>query len=717
MKKTKKNTAKKAPHQSPDQAKKIKNRVFRLFQDNPEKSFSFRSILKNLSITKVKAKTELEMVLLKFFEKRLIKQLEDGTFRYNSEDEFAVGKVDFVSKEYAFIVCEGIEQDIRVVNKNMKQALDGDKVKIRIIKENTSRKEGEVVEVLERARTEFVGKIEISNRYAFVIPDHRKMYYDIFVRLENINKAHNGEKVVVQLIEWDATGKSPIGKVTKVLGKAGEHETEMNAIMQEFGLPVEFSNLVLHEADRISEEISETEIGKRRDFRKTTTFTIDPVDAKDFDDALSFELLSNGNYEIGVHIADVTHYVKEDTELEKEAQRRATSVYLVDRVVPMLPEKLSNMVCSLRPNEDKLTYSAVFEITPKGRIVSDWFGATIIHSNRRFSYEEAQEVLETGQGDFAQELNTLNQLAKIFQKKRFKSGAISFETVEVRFVLDENSKPIELIPKVRKDAHKLIEEFMLLANKHVAEFVYNIKKSKPRKTMVYRTHDSPSEDKLLNFAEFVKKFGYTIDTDVSKIAESMNALGEKMEGKPEQNVLQSLAIRTMAKAKYTTEEFGHFGLAFKHYSHFTSPIRRYPDMMAHRLLKHYLANGDSADKATYEKLSVHSSDMEKRAADAERASVKYKQVEYMQSFEPDQVFDGIITGLTEWGMYVEISKTKCEGMVRLATMEDDMYDFDDKKFCIVGRQTKRTIFMGDAVKVRLKKTDLEKRQIDLYMVY
>ncbi len=485
--------------------------------------------------------------------------------------------------------------------------------------------------------------------------------------------------------------------------------------MAEFGLPFRFPENVIVASKGIEEGISAEEIKKRVDFREVTTFTIDPEDAKDFDDAISFRKLDEGVYEIGVHIADVTHYVKPNSDLEKEAFDRATSVYLVDRTIPMLPERLSNELCSLRPREDKLTFAAVFEIDERLKIRKEWFGRTIIHSDMRFSYEEAQVILEKGQGELAAELRILNDIAKKLRKERFKKGAVNFETTEVKFKLDAKGKPLAVIPKIRKDAHKLIEEFMLLANKQVATFVYNKGKGKEKNTFVYRTHDFPDPDKVKDFSVFARQFGHKMNVDETSISSSLNKLMSEIEGKPEQNILEQLAIRTMAKAKYTTDAKGHFGLAFDHYSHFTSPIRRYPDMMVHRMLQHYLDDGNYLNKAEYEEKSIHSSEREKRAADAERASIKYKQVEFMASAEK-KVYEGLISGVTEWGIYVEIVETKCEGMVRMSDMTDDFYEFDEKNYRITGRKTRQVYTLGDKIKVRVKKTDIDKRLIDLVIV-
>ena len=509
--------------------------------------------------------------------------------------------------------------------------------------------------------------------------------------------------------------RSPEGEVTRVLGQAGENNAEIHSIMAEFDLPFEFPDHIEKEAESISDKITAKEIEKRRDFRDILTFTIDPVDAKDFDDALSWQILDNGNYEIGVHIADVTHYVKPESQLEKEAFDRATSVYLVDRTVPMLPERLSNGLCSLRPREDKLTFAAVFEMDDQANVINEWFGRTIIHSDRRFTYEEAQACIESNIGDYASELHKMNELAKKLRNRRFEKGAVNFETTEVRFKLDEKGKPLGIIPKIRKDAHKLIEEFMLLANKKVATYVWSMKKGENRNTFVYRTHDFPDPEKVNAFAKFAKRFGHELKTDQSAISNSLNSLMTEIEGKPEENVLQQLAIRSMAKAKYTTEAMGHFGLAFDHYTHFTSPIRRYPDMMVHRLLQHYLDRGKSVDKEDYEDKCTHSSEREKRAADAERASIKYKQVEYMQSVD-DRVFKGLISGVTEWGIFIEIVETKCEGMVRMVDMKDDYYEFDEENFRVFGRSNKKMYTLGDTVYVRVKSTDIDRRTIDLEFV-
>lgn len=687
-----------------------------IIDQGASRGYSFKQLLKRLNIEDRKGKVTIASMIDTLERQGRVTISKNGIIRGNYEQQYITGKVDYVNPRFAFIVTDELEDDVWVDYENMANALDGDVVKVALRPgRNGKRTEGEVVEIISRGRTEFVGRIEISDRHAFVIPDSRRMHYDIYVRLSDIKDAKNNEKVIVKITEWPTADRNPVGEVIKVLGPAGNNDTEMHAIMAEFGLPYEFEPEVEAEAEAIPVEIPEEEIKKRRDFRNVTTFTIDPVDAKDFDDALSIRKLENGNWEIGVHIADVTHYVKPGTLLEEEALRRATSVYLVDRTIPMLPEKLSNNLCSLRPHEDKLTFSAVFELDDDANIKSEWFGRTIIHSDRRFSYEEAQELIEGKDGDFKEEILTLNRLAYKLRDERFGKGAIGFETAEVKFKLDENGKPLAVIPKVRKDAHKLIEDFMLLANKRVAEFVYHMAPGKDKHTMIYRIHESPDPEKIRVFSQFAKRFGHNIVADEKKVAASFNKLIEDVEGKPEQDVLQNLAIRTMAKARYSTEELGHFGLAFDHYSHFTSPIRRYPDMMCHRMLQHYLDKGRSLDEDPQEEMAKHSSEMEKKAAEAERASIKYKQVEYMQLQEPGKVYEGIVSGVTEFGIYVELIETKCEGMVRMTDLNDDYYELDAENYRVIGQKTKRIINFGDKINVRVKDTNLAKRIIDLEM--
>jgi len=694
--------------------KQIQPLIVDLLAQHPGRGYQIKQILKALGVKDRKSKEIVTNAVYKLEDSGTLMKLRNGSYCIEASTEAIEGVVDYVNARFAFVVTpDETQSDIWISKDNLLGALDDDKVKVVLNpRKRGKHPEGKVVEVVERYRDEFVGRLEMSTRYGFVVPDFKKMFHDIFVRIEDLNGAKHNDKVLIKITSWPGRDKKPEGIITRSLGKAGEHNAEIHSIMAEFGLPFEFSNKIEEQAEGISNAISSQEIKARKDFRKITTFTIDPFDAKDFDDAISIRTLTNGNTEVGIHIADVTHYVKPNTILEEEAVHRATSVYLVDRTIPMLPERLSNGLCSLRPNEEKLTFSAVFELDDKAEIKSEWFGRTITYSDRRFTYEEAQERIESGEGDFATEVNHLNKLAGLIREQRFKNGAMNFETVEVKFKLDEDGTPLGVVPKERKEAHKLVEEFMLMANKKVAEFIYKKGKGKHPLTFVYRSHDNPDPEKLETFSVFARKFGYEMDIEKKGVSQSMNKLVSDVEGKPEQNVLQQLAIRTMAKAKYTSEEKGHFGLAFAHYTHFTSPIRRYPDMMVHRLLQHYLDGGKSEDKEEIEKLCLHASGREKRAADAERASIKYKQVEYMASVE-DKDFAGIVSGVTEWGVFVEITETKCEGLVRMVDLTDDFYEFDDKNFRIIGKKNKRMITLGDDVSVKVKATDIDRRTIDL----
>lgn len=693
----------------------LRKMMLALFEENPGKSLHFRQLVRELGAKNKAENKEVFRLLDQLEEDGKIKQLADGSYASTKKVSTVEGVVDHVNPKFAYINTGG-EEDIYVRTQDLETALHGDTVRVSIISHRKGQKaEGRVEEIVKRNRTRFVGRLDVTpNRFAFVIPDFRKIYQDFFIYQENIGKAQHNDKVLFEVTRWGNGDKAPEAKVVEILGKTGENEAEIHSIMAEFDLPFRFPPHVLKESEKIADAISDKEIKNRKDFRKVTTFTIDPQDAKDFDDALSFRKLDNGHFEVGVHIADVTHYVLEGTQLDEDAFDRATSVYLVDRTVPMLPERLSNELCSLRPDETKLTFAAVFEMDQRGKVHSEWFGRTVIHSDHRFTYEQAQEILESKEGRFADELAVLNDLAHKLRKERFTRGAVNFETAEVKFKLDEKGKPLAVIPKVRKDAHKLIEEFMLLANRAVATFVNKMGKGQERMTFVYRTHDLPDADKVNDFAEFAKQFGHKVNTEEKGISRSLNKLMDEIEGKPEQNVLQSLAVRAMAKAKYTTEPKGHFGLAFDHYTHFTSPIRRYPDMMVHRLLQHYLDRGKSVNKAAFESKCIHSSEREKRAADAERASIRYKQVEFM-SLQKEKVYAGIITGVTDFGIFVEIIETKCEGMVRLADMKDDFYEFEERNYRVIGRRRKKVYRLGDEVDVRVKKTDIDRRLMDLAM--
>lgn len=730
----------------------LKAEILAFLSVNIERPYTLQDLFTHYDVKNKQEKALYGMLVEDLLEEGKIYQIDKGKYTVDVNANAVVGRLDHVNSRFGFIKYDDTKPDIWVDADDLKGAIDGDLVKATIYGEfykKGNNPEGAVIEIIERGRKEIVGKIQVFGNYALVHPDHKNLHDDIFIPKDKINGATKDDLVIVKIIEYPTNVQQGVGEVTEILGKSGDNNAEMHAILAEFGLPIRFDKAIEEEAAAISELITEEEIKKRRDFRDILTFTIDPHDAKDFDDALSFRILENQNYEIGVHIADVTHYVQEGTRLEEEALNRATSVYLVDRTIPMLPEKLSNNLCSLRPHEDKLTFSAVFEMTHDGRVVNEWFGRTVIHSDHRFTYEDAQEVLENEEGDvlnpvtepdeilekYRFPLHTLNHLAKILKKERFRNGAINFETNEVKFKLDETGKPLGVVLKIRKDAHKLIEEFMLLANKKVAEFVFKMGdkrqetkdtqnselKTQNSNTMVYRVHEPPNPEKLQNFANFAGRFGFSIKTDSDKtLSISMNKMMAEVEGTPVQNVLEQLAVRTMSKARYTTEPLGHFGLAFEHYSHFTSPIRRYPDMMAHRLLQHYLtASPKDRNKVShdeYEKKSKHSSDREKLAAEAERASIKYKQVEFMSLQERRTIFTGVVTGVTDFGIFVEITSTNCEGMVRLADLKDDFYEWDRNNYRVVGKRTGRVINFGDTVKVTVKGTDLERRSMDLELV-
>jgi ribonuclease R len=690
--------------------KTVRKEIERFFAANSKKAFNYKQICAALNIESTEGKNYIIRTLKQMEKDGMIDEVMPGKYLALLTTHFITGRLEVTQRGAGFVIPEEgseIKDDIYIGSENLNTGLHGDTVKVNLFaKRSGSRVEGEVIEVLKRKR-------ELGHNYAFVSPDDKRVPIDIFIPEGKINNAKNGEKVLARVVDWSNEHKNPIGEIIEILGKPGDHNTEMHAIIAEYGFANKFPETVEKEADKIRDVITNEEIAKRKDFRKITTFTIDPEDAKDFDDALSIEEVGDGIYEIGVHIADVSHYVTKDSVLDAEAFERATSVYLVDRTIPMLPEKLSNGVCSLRPNEEKLTFSAVFKMNLEGEILDKWIGKTVIYSDRRFAYEDAQERIESKEGDYAKEINTLNDIALILRKARFKNGAVNFETEEVKFKLDENYKPIGIYKKVRKDAHKMIEEFMLLANRTVAEFVHKMKGEKQPKTFVYRVHEPPSEEKLKLFNLFAARFGLSIQTTSQKsISTSFNNLLNDVEGKPEQNIVQNMAVRSMMKAYYSTKKTSHYGLAFDYYTHFTSPIRRYPDLMAHRLLFSYLNNGKSANDVEYEEKCKHASQMEIQAADAERASVKYKQVEYIKQFIGEQ-FNGIISGVTEWGIYVEITEYKCEGLVRLANLTDDFYDYDEFNQWIIGRRTRKIFQLGGEVKVIVKQADLQKRQIDL----
>jgi ribonuclease R len=635
-----------------------------------------------------------------------------GKEKLNSKSSGRVyisGTVDMTRMGYGFISSDDMEDDVFVSARNLNTALHGDKVKVWLYaRRKGARPEGEVVEIIERWRTSFVGTVEIMPNFAFLMPDNKNMPFDLYIPSSKLNGAKQGQKAVARVTDWNPRSKNPVAEIINVLGDPGLHATEMHAILAEFELPYQFTEEVESDAEKIRSEITEADIKERRDFRDVPTFTVDPEDARDFDDALSLKQLANGNWEAGVHIADVTHYVRPGSLTEEEAKQRATSVYLVDRVVPMLPERLSNNICSLSPSEDKLTYSAVFELNDKSEVLNEWFGRTIINSDKRFSYSEAQYVIDTGEGEMKDQILVLHKLAQQLRTKRFAFGAFSFERIEVQFDLDDEGRPLGVRFRDMGTANQMIEEFMLLANRRVAEYVG---KKLRGKTFVYRIHDKPDPEKISNFRQFITRFGYKLPADENNLPKAMNRLMKEVAGRSEQNIIETIALRSMAKAVYSTNNIGHYGLAFKYYTHFTSPIRRYPDMMVHRLLTAYINNENPGSQDKYEKLCDHSSKMERLANEAERASVKYKQVEFM-SDKTGQVFDGVISGVTEWGIYVEIIENQCEGMVSVRDLTDDYYEYDEENYCIKGRITGKQYTLGDRVKVEVVKADMQKKQLD-----
>lgn len=610
------------------------------------------------------------------------------------------------------------EEQIMVAERNSMHALNGDKVRVMI---SAARKgvepEAQVLEIIEAKDQVFIGELVVDRHGARLIPDSKFLAADIILNRNRLKGGKTGDKAIARITMWKDEEMCPRGEIVDILGKKGENNAEMHAILAEFGLPYKYPESVEKAANKIGAGITPEEVAKREDFRGITTFTIDPRDAKDFDDALSIRTLANGNYEVGVHIADVTHYVTPGSIIDKEAVKRATSVYLVDRTIPMLPEHLSNGICSLRPNEEKLTFSAIFELDKKANVINRRIGRTVIKSDRRFTYEEAQERIETGQGDFVNEINILNDLAKQLRHRRYENGALEFDRAEVRFEIDKDGKPTSVYFKESKDANKLIEEFMLLANIAVAEKIGKVPKGKKAKTFVYRVHDNPDSEKLANLSSIAARFGFKINSDGSAIQvnKSLNRMLKDVKGRGEENMLSMLAIRSMAKAIYTTQNVGHYGLAVPYYTHFTSPIRRYPDMMVHRLLQRYADGGRTADKMKLEDECKHSSDMEQLAANAERASIRYKQVEFMKE-RLGEIYEGVISGVTEWGVYVELDENMCEGLVPVRDLADDYYDYDEKNYCLTGRKTHKKYTLGDRVKVQVARADLDKKQLDFALL-
>ena len=727
---------------SSNKTNNLTSSILGILKKEKNKSFNYKQIAAILNVDDASSRNQIIKTLHKLLAKKEIEEVERGKFKAVINTQYYIGVLDLSGRGSGYIISEEFDDDIFVASNNLNKALDGDQVEFYLYKRRKSgRLEGEIVNIVKRAKNEYVGVIQLQKNFAFVIADSNKMHKDIFVPINKTLNAEDGDKVLVQLEDWPEKADSPYGKVIKVLGKPGEHSTEIHAILADYGLPAEFPLEVEAFANQIDTSINKDEIAKRKDLRDTLTFTIDPKDAKDFDDALSFKILDNGHYEIGIHIADVSHYLQPNTILDEEAYERATSIYLVDRVVPMLPEVLSNNACSLRPNEEKFTFSAIFQLNQKAEVTQQWFGRTVTYSDARFAYEEAQAIIENNPNsdvlnlgginttipkevslteneyqttpEIAQAVLILDHLAKKLRSKRMASGAISFDKVEVKFNLDEANNPVGIYAKTSKDANKLIEEFMLLANKKVAEF---IGKQKPEKTFVYRIHDEPDDSKLAALQNIVGRFGHKLNfQDKKTTAASLNKLLTAVVGTKEQNLVDTLTIRSMSKAEYSTQNIGHYGLAFDYYSHFTSPIRRYPDVMTHRLLQHYLDGGKSPSSEVYEEKCQHCSNMEYLATKAERDSIKYMQIRFMQDHQ-DQPFVGVISGVTDWGIYVEIIENKCEGMVRLQDLKDDHYIFDQQEYAVIGRKTKNMYQLGDEVVVKVKNADLVKKHLDFELL-
>lgn len=699
--------------------------VLGVFEKNPYSAFNYKQVSARLGLND-RATTDLvRQVIEQLYRSKEIGQSKRGKYqinvaspRYEKEIKtYMTGIIDMKQTGKAYVIPEDKTDDIFIAATNTNHALHGDKVKVFLFPLRKGHKrEGEVAEILKRHKKQFVGTIEISKNFAFLVTGSSNMPVDILIPIPKLNGAKHGQKVVAIITEWPQHSANPVGEVIQVLGKPGDDRVEMQSILAEIDFPLSFSAAAEKEAKSIPGDIPESEIKKRRDFREALTITIDPEDAKDFDDAISLKKLANGNWEVGVHIADVSHYVRPGTAIDTEAEERGTSVYMVGKTIPMLPERLSNDLCSLKPDVDRLCFSAVFEMDEKAKIYGEWFGKTIIHSNRRFAYEEVQAIIETGQGEFSEEIAVFDRIAKKLREERFKKGSFNFETQEVRFKLDDQGRPLGIYIREMKDSNKLIEDFMLLANRKVAEWVGKKKEGQPPKTFVYRIHDSPNPEKLETFSKFLERLGFKLRlTSKKSMAESFNNLFKEIQGTGTETLIETIAIRTMSKAVYSTHNIGHYGLAFSFYSHFTSPIRRYPDLMVHRLLFDYLNKAPSVSQEVYEPICEHASEMEKRAADAERMSVKYKQAEYMLD-KIGQEFDARISGVSKWGIFAEIIGTKCEGMIRLRDMEDDFYYLDEENYQIIGQRYGQRHKLGDAVRIRVKRIDLDRKQMDYDLV-